>query len=170
MNGFLFTRSLLALIAAVTMITATSAGCDLFGEDDDRALVGTTWRLEAFLSDAAFPPSDDPLCALDGVDCANNDRSYTATFQADGEIDVQADCNMCGGTFERDAGALSISELVCTEIACGRGSRGTAFAAALTEAERYRTRDGLLLIAYGEGRGLLLQATSPRSDASSRSR
>lgn len=155
---------------AVAMIAVTSVGCDGFGGDDDRALVGTTWQLEAFLSEAAFPPSDDPLCALDGVDCVNDSRSYTTTFRADGDIGMQADCNTCGGTYEREAGVLSISELVCTEIACGRGSRGAAFAVALAEARQYRIRDGLLLIAYGEDRGLLLQATSSRSDASPRSR
>lgn len=154
----------------MAVMAVASAGCDVFGEDDDRALVGTVWQLEAFLSDAAFPPSDEALCSLEGVDCVDDSRSYTATFRADGEIGVQADCNVCGGTYERNAGALSISGLVCTEVACERGSRGAGFASALTEAQGYRIDGGRLLIAWGEGRGLLLQATSTRPDGPRRSR
>jgi heat shock protein HslJ len=156
----LYVTALFALVAA---------GCSLFG-DDPRPLTRSTWRLQAFLADDAFPPSSRAPCSLTGVDCVSDDRTYTVTFRTDGGLGVQADCNTCGGGYRRDRETLIVDQLFCTEVYCGPASRGAEFAQALGEAHSYRTRDGQLLIAYGDERGLLLRTTSSRSEAPSPSR
>lgn len=156
---------------AVCMMILLFAGCDLFGEDDGRRLTGTTWRLAAFLTHDDFPPSSRAgYCTLRGVDCVGDERSYTVTFWTDGSVRAQADCNTCGGSYERDGAALRVESLVCTESYCGPDSRGSDFAGALGQAEGFSLRDDWLLIAYDGGRGLLLRATSSRRVPSPRSR
>jgi heat shock protein HslJ len=42
----------------------------------------------------------------------------TITFRPDGTLDV-ASCNSCGGRYDWDGNLLRVTELGCTEIACG---------------------------------------------------
>ncbi len=163
-------RLLTATLAVVFTSAFLQAGCSLVNGDESRSLVGTTWRLRAFLADDELPAFDDAICSLDGVDCVSADRTYTVTFQDNGEIGAQADCNTCGGSYERDGRALDVKGLACTRMGCGEASRGAAFAQALGAARGFRIRDGWLLIAHGDGQGLLLRATSSRSQAPSPSR
>lgn len=157
-------------MAALALAAALAgAGCSLFDDDDARPLVGPTWQLRAFLAEDAFPPGGEALCALDGVDCVDTGRTYTVGFRTGG-LGVRADCNTCSGLYDRDGASLRVNQLVCTEAACPPGSRGPAFAQALGAARGYQIRGAWLLVAYGDGRGLLLRATSQRAVSLTRSR
>lgn len=146
------------------------AGCDSLNADEDRAFENTVWRLEAFLTQDTFPTLREPICERGGVSCVDDDRIYTATFRSNGSLSARADCNTCGGSYVREGQSLSVEAVLCTEIACGTNSRGSAFAAALGAARAYSIRDNRMLLAYGDGRGLLLRATSSRPAASPRAR
>lgn len=146
------------------------AGCDSFQSGEGRAFEGTVWRLDAFLAEDAFPTlSEGSICTRGGVNCVDDRRTYTVTFRSDGSIGAQADCNTCGGSYTRDGNVLDVDGLVCTEIACPGRSRGSAFSAAIGRARSFAIRDNRLLLAYGDGRGLLLRATTSRSPASRQS-
>ena len=163
-NRFVF------FVMAIGLVTLVGTGCSLTDSDSDRAFEETVWRLEAFLAQDAFPTMDGSICTRGGVSCVDDSRTYTVTFRDDGNIGMQADCNTCGGSYARAGTALDVEGIVCTEIACGTGSRGSAFAVAVGSARAYSIRGNRMLLAYGDGRGLLLRATSSRSMASPRPR
>ena len=161
-------RSHAAMLRLVLWLTAGAmglgiGGCTLVGSADDPPLVGMVWRLEAFVARGAMASLDDAFCTHPAIRCVDPDRTYTVAFRADGRLDAQADCNACGGSYMHDAGGtFRIDQLVCTEVACRSGSQGTAFARALGEAHRYRIREDVLLVAYGDGKRLILRAVADR--------
>jgi heat shock protein HslJ len=147
------------------------AGCDSLDAPEDRAFEGTVWRLQAFLAEDAFPTqSEGAVCTRGGVTCVDDGRTYTVAFRSNGSVTARADCNTCGGSYTRSGSVLDVEGLVCTEIACGSPSRGIAFEAAIADARRFSIRGSQMVLAYGDGRGLLLRATSARPPASPRSR
>jgi len=146
------------------------AGCDSFDAPEDRAFEGTVWQLQAFLAEDAFPTlSEGSVCSRGGVTCVDDERTYTAAFRANGSVTARADCNTCGGSYVRDGNALDVQGVVCTEIACEPPSRGGAFASAIADARSFSIRGNQMVLSYGDGRGLLLRATSTRPPASRQS-
>lgn len=147
------------------------AGCDSFDAPEGRAFEGTVWQLQAFLAEDAFPTqSEGSVCTRGGVTCVDDGRTYTVAFRANGSVTARADCNTCGGSYTRSGTVLDVRGLVCTEIACEAPSRDVAFASAVADAGSFSIRADQMVLSYGDGRGLLLRATSARPPASPRSR
>jgi heat shock protein HslJ len=89
-------------------------------------LFGIQWKLQAFDFGSGtvvdVPVPDD----------------YRVLFRTDGDLEVRADCNGCGGTFEVKGNGISIDIHICTLIACPEGSLDGEFKAALQSVTRYQ--------------------------------
>ena len=85
----------------------------------------------------------DPVQQFDVDDPEN----YTLTFQPDGTLQIQANCNQVIASYSAsDDGALSIQPGPATMAACPPGSRGEEFVQKLGFAARYFFQDGNLFI------------------------
>ena len=73
-------------------------------------------------------------------------ESYQVTFNADGTINIVADCNNAAGTYTDEEGALTIAVGPMTMAACPDGSRSDRFVTLLGAAARYFFADGNLYI------------------------
>ena len=61
--------------------------------------------------------------------------ALTARFEEDDRLHVNADCNVCNGSYTATAATLTIGPLLaCTLAACPPGSRAESYLAALTSA------------------------------------
>ena len=67
------------------------------------------------------------------VEIPDPDR-FTAEFRDDGQLEVRADCNGCGGAYESNAGTLSIGVMFCTAAFCLSSPLDTTYAAVLQSA------------------------------------
>jgi heat shock protein HslJ len=106
------------MLAAALAVTLCLAACD----DDfvsPSELMGGEWRLQS-MQRVAGP-----------VVIPENPARYTVTFEADGRMAVQADCNSCGGSYSLGKGSLTVSPLVCTLIACPEPTLGQRFVQSL---------------------------------------
>ncbi len=114
------------------------------------ALWGTVWRwVERGVGGAseAITPSD----------------AYTVTFNADGSVNIQADCNIAFGAYSAESGALSIEVTGVTRALCPPGSRSQEFLDLLDAVSAFRfTPEGQLMLAQpGDSGTLTLQAGPP---------
>jgi len=94
------------IIACVAGVLALAlASCD-DGPTSPSDLSGGEWRLVSIrLPDFSVVTPDDS-------------GDFTIQFDVDGRIQVQADCNGCGGRYELDGDSLEVTDLACTLIAC----------------------------------------------------
>lgn len=89
-------------------------------------LFGIQWKLQALelndgtVSDVSLPDN------------------YTVLFRNDGNVEIRADCNGCGGVYEVRGNGISIDIHICTLIACPEGSLDSEFKAALQSVTRYQ--------------------------------
>jgi hypothetical protein len=90
------------LLILVLAAVALGAGCDSSTSPSD--FTSAVFTLE----DASLPPSA-------GV---TDLTPSTITFAPDGTLSV-ASCNDCGGRYAWDENLLRVSDLGCTEMACG---------------------------------------------------
>jgi len=103
--------------------------------DDAGALIGPTWAWQGTLG------ADDRRATP-----ASPDR-YTLAFQADGRVQVRADCNRGGARYELGADkALTIAPAALTKMGCPPGSSDTEFLRELGLVERFRFADGDLVL------------------------
>jgi heat shock protein HslJ len=73
---------------------------------------------------------------------------YTLEFRPDGRVQLRADCNRGGASYQAGAnGALSLGPAAITKIGCPRGSKDTEFLRQLGEVAGYRFVDGDLVLA-----------------------
>jgi len=88
-------------------------------------LVGSVWKWLLFVetNNNEFVV-DDP-------------EMYTLEFLADGQVNLQADCNRAGGTYQVDGESISIEILTTTMAACPEGSRSDEFIGLLNGAAAY---------------------------------
>jgi len=122
------TSAVLVLVACDTG-TAPSSGGGLQGE----------WQLAAFELD-------------DGtVIRPTTGGEYAARFMEDGRLNVNADCNVCNGSYTATASTLTLGPLACTLAACPLGSLDNSFLAALGSARTWERNDTELLVRYDEG-------------------
>jgi membrane-bound inhibitor of C-type lysozyme len=96
-------------------------------------------------------------------------QNYTLTFQPDGTLQIKADCNQVGASYNAsEEGALSIQPGPATLAACPPESRGDEFVQNLSFAAGYFFQDGNLYIdmmADGGTLKLSPQATAPEMAA-----
>ena len=101
-------------------------------------LTGKTWLLTAItLKDPAFQ----------GVVPADQQASYTVTFNTDGTFSAKADCNTVnGGWTATSSGGLTITPGPTTTVACADGSYSDLYILALTSTASYAIASGQLTI------------------------
>lgn len=71
---------------------------------------------------------------------------YLLSFNADGTLNIKADCNNAGGSYTSEAKNLAISIGPMTMAACPEGSRSEQFVKLLGGAAKYFFADGKLFI------------------------
>ena len=78
--------------------------------------------------------------------------ALTARFEEDDRLHLNADCNVCNGSYTATASTLEISPfLACTLVACPPNSLADSYLAALTRARSWALEDAELLVTYDEG-------------------
>jgi putative lipoprotein len=125
---------------------ARPATADAPGADSGAAATappGGTWRLAAINRPGATEQAVAP------------DPRYTVAF-ANGKLSGLAHCNRYQGGYEQPTpGALKVSPMAATLMACPGESIDSEFLRALGGATRYELRGDQLLLSYGDG-GVLI--------------
>lgn len=80
----------------------------------------------------------------DMVVLANDPSRYTLTFNADGTVGVQLDCNSGGSSYTVDGSSLTFGPIVSTKMACADSSQANVFAEDLAAVNSYVIADGNL--------------------------
>jgi len=96
-------------------------------------LTGQTWQWTSFTN---------PVEKID-IDAPEN---YTVTFNADGTLNIKADCNLANADYTDEAGALQVKVGPSTLALCPGESRSEKFIQYLGSAARYFFQDGKLYI------------------------
>lgn len=102
--------------AAGAAAAATPAATEeAAGETGEGALVGVTWQwTETQYGDGSVVAAADPT-------------RYTLTFQPDGSLQAQVDCNRGMGSYTVDGSSLTLGPLATTRMACPEGSQADVF-------------------------------------------
>ncbi|MBP6786523.1 MAG: META domain-containing protein [Candidatus Promineofilum sp.] len=104
------------------------------GVGSPAGFVGTVWQLNT-------------IAKRDGNVTINDPSRYTVAFNADGTLNLQADCNVGGAAYTTgDGNVLTITPGPMTMAFCGPGSLDQIFIGGLTNAQGYRLEDGNLII------------------------
>ena len=131
-----------SMLTVLVLLFALPACIIVVEEDDehDDYFHGHGWRLEVIIYHDRTLTADDP---------------FTVTFQIDGRLEGQADCNGYNGTFEQPReGILSIREIRSVGASCGRESLEDQYFELLGSAVSYRVRGDDLLITTRNGNTL----------------
>lgn len=132
---------------------ALPVGCSNLsdGGSDGDGLAGTSWRLVKIRS-------------MDDQRHTPDDRSkYTLAFEADGRVDVRADCNRGQGSWSEPApGQLTFGRLTTTRVMCPSGSLHDRFMRDLGAVRSYRLRDGRLYLSLMADGGVYEFEPAPR--------
>lgn len=111
--------------------------------------LGRTWQLQQITqnSGVTYTPVDPAL--------------YTVTFNADGTVNVLADCNTAIGTYQAsDSGTLTI-DLVTANAYCAAGSLSNQFISYLNVANSYEVEGDQLLIGFSNNYGFMNFTAAP---------
>ncbi len=115
------------------------SSCSTESTPTDAVSVVGNWELVSFnLNDGTTVPVDDP-------------SAFTATFTAEGRLNVKADCNQCNTSYEVDGETLTTGPLACTRAFCGDDSLSDEYIAALDSATSFANSGSDLLISYDGG-------------------
>ena len=132
-------KSMLALLVLLFALPA----CILVIEEDDEHddyFYGHGWRLDVIVYYDRTLTADNP---------------FTVTFEIDGRLEGQADCNGYNGTYEQPReGTLSIREIRSVGASCGRQSLEDEYFEVLGSAVSYRVRGDDLTITTRNGNTL----------------
>lgn len=102
-------------------------------------LIGPTWEwVETVNSDDTRVTAADP-------------SRYTLTFQPDGQLAAQLDCNRGGGSYTVDGGKLSIGPLMSTLMGCPSDTQDFLFAQGLSGVVAWTVKDGALRLELADG-------------------
>jgi heat shock protein HslJ len=82
----------------------------------------------------------------DTLTTPDNAANYTVSFNGDGSVSVQADCNSGAGSTTVDGSSISIGPLVTTTAACPAGSQSDTFLMQLQSARTFIMQDGNLFL------------------------
>lgn len=113
--------------------TAASGGTIPAPEATEPTLTGMTWQWVSMA---------DPM----GETMVPMPENYTLSFQEDGTVAIQADCNSAGGSYTVDGGTIAIELGPMTLVACPPDSLGDQFLRDLGFAAIYFFEDGQLLV------------------------
>jgi heat shock protein HslJ len=76
---------------------------------------------------------------------------YTLSFDAGGRVNVRADCNRGGGSYEVDGTAMKFGAIALTRMGCPPGSQDGEFLRSLSQAARYAIDRGELVLTLADG-------------------
>lgn len=80
-------------------------------------------------------------------------ENYTLTFLPDGDLSIQADCNMAGGSYSLDGNQLTITQGISTLAFCGEESLDILYLELLSQVESYTLENGQLVLELKDGAG-----------------
>ena len=129
----------LALFADSGIITLAP----LAEEEDMATLAGTAWQW------VKTEYGDDSV-----IEVADPSR-YTLTFNADGTLTAQLDCNRGMGSFTQDGPMLSFGPIASTRMACPSDSQDFEFGRDLEAVVSYVLQDGNLYLALFADAGIM---------------
>ncbi|MFN8471077.1 MAG: META domain-containing protein [Anaerolineae bacterium] len=110
--------------------------------------VGPTW---GWIYDVtANPPSQTAIPAP---------QNYTLLFNADGTVNIKADCNSVFGSYTTQGNALKITLGPSTTAACGPDSLDQQFLASLTRVGSYTLTGTDLNLMYADSNGMMVLRT-----------
>jgi heat shock protein HslJ/uncharacterized protein YraI len=112
-------------------------------------LVGSTWQWVGGLETPSAPKLVVPT-----------PENYTLTFNADGTLNIKADCNAVRGSYELSGDQLSIELGASTLVACEPDSLSDQFLAQLSQAKRAGNGYGNLVIVLAGGGEMYFQPTA----------
>lgn len=136
-----FSKTMTLFLSALLLVVFM-AGCTSAAEPD---LTGVTWRWTSL--EESEPAS---------VSVVPNPENYTLTFQDNGQLGLQIDCNSGGGSYEMDGSSLTIQLGASTLAYCGEESLDMQFTALLDEVDSFAVEDGSLVLLYGQGAGRMV--------------
>jgi len=106
-------------------------------------LVGPTWQWIGEM-DATAVPTPIP-----------NPQNYTVKFNADGTVNIKADCNSVNGTYTVNGSALTIMIGPTTGAFCGEASLDQKFLQSLQQVVSYSSGGNQLYLQLAGGAGQL---------------
>ena len=105
-------------------------------------MVDTTWQWSALTETMPAAQSVVP-----------NPENYTIVFSEDGNVAIQADCNMVTGTYEITGDALTIELGPSTMAFCGEESLDNLYVTLLDQVTSYELDGDKLVLNFGEDAG-----------------
>lgn len=145
------TRSILLAGACALLLTACAAPqpADAGASPAVQGLAGSSWRLQEIQS------MDD----AQGTTRPQPDRLYTLRFTADGNAQLQLDCNRANTRFtqtpaESASGALSFGALAMTRAMCPAGSLDSRISRDLEHVRTYRLQNDRLVMSLAADGGI----------------
>lgn len=138
MKRVLYSLLLLALLAACAPAVDPGTVTVTDPEPAEPQLTGTTWRLES-LQEAGGAPVD------------LHDQVYTLTFEPDGSVSAQLDCNTGGGTYTVDGRSLRFGPVISTLMFCGEQSVASSFGVSLARVDHYDFAADELILSGEDG-------------------
>ena len=127
-------NSLIILLAAGLM-----AACESSTSTSDLSEIQGVWELLAFeLNDGSVQQVPDT-------------QTFTLSFEVDGSVHSQVDCNRCNGSYETEGNSISLGLMACTLAACLPGSLDHQFQTALGSATSFVRTGEELSVRYAGG-------------------
>lgn len=119
---------------ALALVACATRAPDSFAQHDPARLVGPTWAwVGTHYSDDRRVNAPDPA-------------RFTLAFQADGRVEVRADCNRGGATYTADPHRIGFGPVALTKKRCDSGSPDREFLRGLDIANGWLLRDGELFV------------------------
>lgn len=112
-------------------------------------LIGPTWQWLGLIEPPSAPPTPIP-----------NPQDYTLKFNADGTINIKADCNSMIGAYTVEGSALRITLGPTTGAFCGEASLDQKFLQSLQQVDHYSSGGNQLYLDFGGGAGRLQMVAS----------
>jgi heat shock protein HslJ len=101
-------------------------------------VTGVVWRLQS-------------LQHSNGSIVSPPTSAFTLQFTSEGRLEVRADCNGCGGTYQLSGSALHVGPLPCTRVFCPHYPFDNIFLVTLEAADTVERRDDTLILRSSAG-------------------
>lgn len=122
---------------------ATPEATEEPSEEASGELVGPTWQwVETVMGDGTVITPSDPTV-------------YTLTFNNDGTVSAQIDCNSGSGTYQVDGASLTFGAMATTLMACLGDSQADQFSVGLSNVNSHVFQDGHLFLALQYDSGIM---------------
>jgi len=113
------------------------------GEEDNLTMLeGNTWQ---WVSLVEMEPAAQSVVP--------SPENYTLTFLPDGEVSIQADCNMVVGSYTLDGHQLTITQGASTMAFCGEESLDLQYLELISRVESNTLENGQLVLELKDGAG-----------------